>query len=320
MLPSVRAFFTGILDYAGLFPPAKLPLDEAIRRYARYRTEAESWMLGRFVCPVERLSELGVYADNLLQQGGPYSFAVLVDANAFAAGHGAQQLSPGWAALRDFRKAHGSRVAVNAIEVRVPDAFVSAARAATKRPLLVAFTDTLFGQPGLPLVTVFCEYETALEASRVDELIDYLAQEPLDRYGFKLRCGGLHASTFPSVDQVAHIITACCAAGVPLKFTAGLHHPVRHYDTGVQTHMHGFLNVFGAGVLAHARRLSEEQVREIVADEDIGNFTFAERGFAWKDVSAGAEEISAARQQGVISFGSCSFEEPRDDLRKLGLL
>ena len=30
ILPSVRAFLAGIIDYAGLFPPAKLPLDKAI--------------------------------------------------------------------------------------------------------------------------------------------------------------------------------------------------------------------------------------------------------------------------------------------------
>ena len=39
MSPSLRALLTGIVDYAGLFPPAQLSLDEAIRNYARYRTE-----------------------------------------------------------------------------------------------------------------------------------------------------------------------------------------------------------------------------------------------------------------------------------------
>src|SRR5436305_3553099 len=62
MLPSVRAFLAGIIDYAGLFPPAQLPLDEAIRRYARYRTEPESWMMGRFVCPLSLVPDLISYA------------------------------------------------------------------------------------------------------------------------------------------------------------------------------------------------------------------------------------------------------------------
>src|SRR5438067_7404264 len=58
MSPSLRALLTGIIDYAGLFPPANLPLDQAIRHYARYRTEPESWMLARFVCPAKRLVDM----------------------------------------------------------------------------------------------------------------------------------------------------------------------------------------------------------------------------------------------------------------------
>jgi hypothetical protein len=42
---------TGLIDYAGLFPPAKLSLDQAIRNYAAYRQCPERWMLGKFVIP-----------------------------------------------------------------------------------------------------------------------------------------------------------------------------------------------------------------------------------------------------------------------------
>src|SRR6059036_759013 len=76
MLPSVRAFLAGVIDYAGLFPPAQLPLDQAIRNYARYRREPESWMLGRFVCPVARLSELEAFAD-LFEPRAPLALSVL---------------------------------------------------------------------------------------------------------------------------------------------------------------------------------------------------------------------------------------------------
>ena len=46
MNASLRALLTGVVDYAGLFPPARLPLDEAIRNYARYRQGSDAWMLG----------------------------------------------------------------------------------------------------------------------------------------------------------------------------------------------------------------------------------------------------------------------------------
>jgi hypothetical protein len=83
--------------------------------------------------------------------------------------------------------------------------------------------------------------------------------------------------------------------------------------------MHGFLNVFGAGVLAYARGLNAEQLLPIVQEEDPAAFRFDDTGFQWRDVRASIEEIVTARQR-VIAFGSCSFEEPRDDLHALGLL
>jgi hypothetical protein len=43
----------------------------------------------------------------------------------------------------------------------------------------------------------------------------------------------------------------------------------------------------------------------------------SETGFSWKGYYATTEAIRSARQVVVTSFGSCSFDEPRDDLRGL---
>ena len=58
-------------------PPARLPLDQAIRDYARYRQEADAWMLGRFVIPAARLNELAPYHKELFSAGQPFAFTVL---------------------------------------------------------------------------------------------------------------------------------------------------------------------------------------------------------------------------------------------------
>jgi hypothetical protein len=303
MLPSVQAFLSGIIDYAGLFPPAKLPLDAAIRNFARYRTEPSRWMLGRFVIPATRLTELAPYA-RLLASEPPFAFSVLgrggETIEAFQSGVAADL-----EAVAAFRASHGSAVLVDAFEVRWPAGALAEPAAA----VLDGPTKAL-GLAGLSAV-----YEVPPTAPAL-----LLAQMRGGAAGVKLRCGGLEAAAFPTPEQVAHVIAACRDNGLSLKFTAGLHHPVRHFDPGVRTRMHGFLNVFGAGVLAHARQLSEEQVREIVEDEDATHFAFDEAGFAWKQRRATAEEIAAARSRFVLSFGSCSFDEPRDDLRALGIL
>jgi hypothetical protein len=115
-------------------------------------------------------------------------------------------------------------------------------------------------------------------------------------------------------------MAACRDNHLKLKFTAGLHQPLRHFDRGLQTKAHGFLNVFGAGVLAHACRLGEETIREIIEEEDFANFGFDELGFGWKQYHALTDEIREARREFVISFGSCSFDEPRDGLWDLHIL
>src|SRR5207249_4476257 len=84
-------------------------------------------------------------------------------------------------------------------------------------------------------------------AERAAETIEALAG---GNSGFKLRTGGVTADAFPSGGQIARALVASGRCKVPIKFTAGLHHPVRLFHPSVNTKMHGFLNVLGAGVLA----------------------------------------------------------------------
>ena len=55
---SLRALLEGLVDYAGLFPPAALSMQDAVRNYARYREEEYAWALGRFVVPADRVAEV----------------------------------------------------------------------------------------------------------------------------------------------------------------------------------------------------------------------------------------------------------------------
>lgn len=59
----IRALLSGLIDYAGMFPPASLSLEDALNRYVVHLTTPESWIVARFICPVARLDELvRVYA------------------------------------------------------------------------------------------------------------------------------------------------------------------------------------------------------------------------------------------------------------------
>jgi hypothetical protein len=302
MLPSVRAFLSGIIDYAGLFPPAKLPLDETIRNYARYRTEAESWMLGRFVIPAARLAELEPYV-HLFSSESPVPFAVL-GCGGETVTASLNGITADVEALAHFRFRHGSGALVDTYEVKLP---------ASALPSPAA---DLLQAPARALRRIGLSAVYEVPAAAPAELFRRMRGGAA---GVKLRCGGLEPAAFPSPEQVAAVIAACHDNGLALKFTAGLHHPLRHLDAGINARMHGFLNVFFAGMLAPQVPNAEGLV-PILEDEEASHFVFDADGIRWRDLRVPLAEIVRSRREAVLSFGSCSFDEPRDDLRAMGLL
>jgi hypothetical protein len=90
------------------------------------------------------------------------------------------------------------------------------------------------------------------------------------------------------------------------------------FDPGVQATMHGFINVLAAGVLSRTGA-KESVLIEVLRDADQKSFTF-DGGMRYKGWTASTADIATARREGILSFGSCSFDEPRDDLRALAWL
>lgn len=71
---SLRALLTGLIDYAGLYPPAGLPLPEVLEGYKRYLVSPEHWMLNRLVLPAAKLPDAELHEGwrvTLLVEGEP---------------------------------------------------------------------------------------------------------------------------------------------------------------------------------------------------------------------------------------------------------
>lgn len=254
MKATLRVLLEGLVDYAGLYPPAALPFDEAVRRYRSYREGDHAWMLGRFIVPFERRAEV--------PSGLPLSVV-------------ARHSLPDGADQTEIKAATAEDVARIA--------------AATKGRLVYVEVDD----------------------------IDLL--EPIAIHGLraKLRTGGVTHEAFPSADRIATFLRGCAMAGVPFKATAGLHHPIRcvkpltyEPDAPVGT-MHGFINLFMAAVFAH-------EAEHVLVEEDPSAFRFDDDIASWRDHSVALDHIRRVRSEFAISFGSCSFEEPVQDLRDLG--
>ncbi|MSQ97359.1 MAG: hypothetical protein EXR98_22790 [Gemmataceae bacterium] len=316
MKSSARPFLDQLIDYAGLFPPAKLSLEDALRIYLHERkTSAHRWMLGRFVCPTARLQELSTLARS-------HEDASFLSVTAL--GRPAPDLSEFFAnletdlmAIESFRRGWGTDSVVDTIEVPLPkggdvDAFVYWLGYAAKHMVQAKLR-------GFLEIARSAQWhdDTKKIAQGLGSLYDTWDQGLL---GLKLRCGGLSAEAFPTNEQVAFFIARCNDAKIPWKATAGLHHPRRHWDQALQLWHYGFLNVFGAGVLAWSNALTEADLVEILSDRDAQHFQFEPDRFAWKDWSCTAAQVILARSAFAKSFGSCSFEEPCQDLVALGLL
>ncbi|MFQ5740792.1 MAG: hypothetical protein ACE5JX_17450 [Acidobacteriota bacterium] len=323
MTSSFRAFMTGLIDYAGLFPPARLVLEDALRNYVLYLQGTDSWMLSRFICPCAWLEKVAAWTGGLTSRSPTLVFSVLgrggSDCSRFLAG-----LENDLSAIRDFCVAAEGRVVVDAFEVKLPDPVFSGGKRSLDH-LLDEVTGVLKSNAAGDL-TVFFESPPGVNGCRAfPRVIDAIARssaasstrKPGLRLGFKLRCGGERASAVPAVDQVVSVIVTAVRQGVLWKATAGLHHPFIGWSEDVGTRTHGFLNLFGAAVLAQSNSLSEREVAEILGDEDSTHFRFQEEFFEWKGRRASIAEIVHARRS-AFSLGSCSFDEPREDLRRLG--
>ncbi len=84
--------------------------------------------------------------------------------------------------------------------------------------------------------------------------------------------------------------------------------------------MNGFLNVFlAAGFLQ--QRFKLKLIRELLMDKREDNFLFNEDGVLWRQkYFISTSQLKNLRSRGAISFGSCSFVEPIDDLKEIGIL
>lgn len=267
--------FEGLFDYAGLFPPAGLPMNLAVRNYCDYQRGPNRRMLNTLVVPANRLQEFSGAANS--HQGCNWRLSVL---------------SSDWeqdeTLVADFRGT-GVGGEIISIETRVVED-VPTIRQAFKNVYVE-----------LPL-------GSSLRTS-IPRLKSLGANA-------KIRMGGLTEDAFPSCIAAAEFFVTCAEHAVAFKATAGLHHPFRSRHMtcdkpgALSVDMHGFINVLQAVHSALGGNAVSEVAKELECSEE--NALSA-------DTLADHSKLTQARSL-FHSIGSCSFEEPIDELEKLGWL
>jgi hypothetical protein len=294
MSAPLRTLLAGLVDYAGLFPPAELPMGKAVENYAAYRKGAHSWVLGRFIVPVGLLTEFHAVAKGLATvESDPWHLSALVDSAS---------LRSDIVAATDFNERIDLGAVVDTFEMKAsdPEMIAEATRALPRGAAL--YVEVPLDPDPAPLLDAIAEFGVRAKA----------------------RTGGVTEGSIPSSALVARFLAGCAERGIVYKCTAGLHHPIRarypltyapNAPSGI---MHGYLNVFLAGAyLLHG--LPESEAVKLLEETDIKAFQFTDTALAWRGHKLAPDQLGAARAY-ATTFGSCSFEEPISDLQRAGVL
>jgi hypothetical protein len=291
----LHAALIGLVDYAGLFPPASLDLARVLRNHASYADSPDRWMLGRLILPLGRLDEASALIERTDRSGAqPWTVSALASATDAPDRIGDRVLA--------FNERHAAaEVAIVAVELPAPHPQQLAEAAA-------AIPERL---------------ERYMETTGDEETLDAIAEHGC--YA-KIRTGGVVAQAFPSAERLARFVVACAAREVPFKATAGLHHPLRGRhpltyspDSGTAV-MHGFVNLVLAATAARTGRAGLDDLAATLDMDRPAGFAFSDDTVAWGTHSVSFDEIVQTRAHLLRSVGSCSFEEPGEDLRALGWL
>ncbi|MGI9585933.1 MAG: hypothetical protein ACR2N7_10125 [Acidimicrobiia bacterium] len=297
VLDARTAAFAALIDYAGLFPPASLSMEDAVREYADATASPRSWAFGRFLCPASRLEELAGVATSSFHRGdGGWSIGVVFDVDP----------GPSAAVAHDFNVEMSPAIEVSAAEARITD----------PTPKGIGELIDTIGSIGTDVVA-FLEVDRRSSITRqVAATVTELASRSRAG-GAKIRCGGTTADLFPNVEEVTEFIVAASTNRLAFKATAGLHQPVRHFDQELAVWRHGFVNILVADAAADDGQ-SHSVVEAIVRETDPAAFSIGASMARWKDVSIPGSALRRTRTNGFVAYGSCDLAEPTDALVDLG--
>jgi hypothetical protein len=321
MVDALKTLLLRSLDYAGVFPPAQLPMNDAIAEFARCLEDNNEWFMARFVLPAARIGEFAQCSRAPLAEAAathkPWHATGLLRSSS-SIDEAISILRSDLSLLRGLIQSHPEALTVDSCELPLPEEVLTTHDQEIARGFLAAarriFEEFNFQVPVFWEVNLSKSFEHVALAAHQANVV-----HP-GTVGLKFRTGGLTAAAIVSPENLARAFRVAQTVRVPFKLTAGLHLAMRHFDSGVGAEVFGFLNVFCAAVLGWTHQLSETELRLMLEEKDSRAFGFAADGISWKKYTASIAQIRSVRADGLRSFGSCSFQEPIDDLKTLNLI
>ena len=300
MKQALDILLAGVVDYAGLFPPAALDMAAATVAYARYLQDPDRRMLGRFVVPVVRLREFDDAAAALLPRGEdsqPWHLSALPGPDLTADIDLALKFN-----CRHWSQSEIGHAVIDTLEFRA------------SVPAEIHAAASIMPRQFTPYIEIPIDSDPL-------EMVSALARSSARA---KARTGGITPDSIPSASSVARFMIRCRDARVPFKLTAGLHHPLRaeyrltYAPDSPRATMFGYLNMFVAAALAW-RGCDESVLTAALNCTDAAAFSVTDTSIDFAGNVVSLDAIRDVRDHFIISFGSCSFREPVDELAALSI-
>jgi len=317
---SINTFIDGIIDYAGLFPPANLNLFDSLSNYLNYIKTNKYNLLSSFVLPINLIDD---FIPTLEKIGTDYSKLDI----SFVATKPNDAINFIDSIKSDMDKINSlvnknDKIYAKAIEITLPiksdigenkDDF-------EKLYNTISMVSKLVNNEKLQVYYEVPNSKNWIEITKntIKLLAEYNSSNQ-NNISYKIRCGGVKPEMTPPNENVIAAIMTCTKYNVSLKATAGLHHPFRHFNDELGGVMHGFVNIFVAIILSKNMNLRTELMLELLNDENPINFEWNDNGLTWQNHFISIEDIKESKDI-ISSFGSCSFDEPIDDLKELNIL
>ena len=276
----VRTLLCQLIDYAGLFPPAGLDMDSAVRNYAAYFAGEHSWMLGRFIVPFDRLEEFE-------RAARPY----FTDRE--------WRVSLLGASAKTLLRGRG--YVVDAIEQKAERMERIGPGSAIPTYYEVATSD-----PDAPMEGVI-------------EAIARIGARAKIRTGGLTAGAFPAASRIARFLRLCHQAGVLFKATAGLHHPIRGVYPFTYESDSACGELCGFLNVFLAAAMTF-NGATESETTLMLEEKSTKAFRIADQSIGWHSYLFTAAEIRDLRERFAIGFGSCSFEEPVSDLKALGFL
>lgn len=290
---SLRILLDRLFDYAGMFPPASRSFEEALQESGSFRaTLKRPWMIASdLVLDTEHARKLIGVNLGVYPFPSPLRICLL----------GTEDPESVMETVRQIAHKEPA-VAVSSVEIKGAPAAI--AETIDQYASLVSSGETTLAlEPNLS----GDDWEGALQ-----QAVASLRKSPL-RPALKCRLTG---ATGITAERFAAAIITSCDAGVPLKVTGGLHHPIVEQERyGFPM---GFLNVT-SGVMfrrAFGGKITQSLLVEILTNSDHKAYGLGD-ALRFKELKLSLSELQHVKSIAPFTIGSCSLAEPDHDLTRL---